>query len=130
VSFHFPVDFVAFYLDLIQGYSRGGGMVCILSPPLCMIIYNRHLLKYIYYISSMRYYIIFFINIFINCFNTDWLMSVRMSSIELFTRPRDPCLGSYQGDVGIPDMGRCIEDLLPRMHISPPNWSLADSRSN
>ena len=32
-------------------------------------------------------------------------MSVRMSSIELFTRPRDPCLGSCQRDVGIPEYG-------------------------
>jgi hypothetical protein len=36
-------------------------------------------------------------------------MSVRnmyvMSSIELFTRPRDPCLGSCQGDIGIPEYG-------------------------
>ena len=28
-------------------------------------------------------------------------MSVRKSSIKLFTRQRDPCLGNCQGDVGI-----------------------------
>jgi hypothetical protein len=63
----------------------------------------------------MRYTLLLFLKIYLLIV---LLMSVRKSSIKLFTRPRDPCLGSCQGDVGIPEYVPLYRgSILPRMHI-------------